>query len=335
MRVVENLVSFVPPAGGSVVTIGNFDGMHRGHTRIIELLRSVADRLSAIPVAITFEPHPLAVLAPERAPAVLTTIEEKLALLGRCGVERCVVMRSEPALLSQAAEDFLASLVAHCRPRAIVEGPDFNFGKGRTGSIETLRAHADRWGYEVHEVPEIHCAELPTHPRISSSSIRQALLDGRVEEANAMLGRPYRVVGTIVTGRGRGTGLGFPTANLNGSVHLLPQQAVYAAVAQFDDGELHLAAVNVGPQPTFDQAEPHVEAHLLDYAGDLRGHRLGLHFLARLREQQKFAGTAQLAEQIQCDIEAAREWTSTVVTLHDYGVISLGPPAKQDPQQAQ
>lgn len=323
MHVVENLADFVPSAEGSVVTIGNFDGMHRGHTRIIDLLKSIADRLSAEPVAITFEPHPLAVLAPERAPAVLTMVEEKLALLERRGVKRCIVMRSEPGLLSQAPEDFLASLVAHCRPRAIVEGPDFNFGRGRAGSIETLRGHADHWGYEVHEVPEFHCAELPTHPRVSSSSIRQALLDGRVDEANAMLGRPYRVVGTTVTGYGRGTGLGFPTANLSNIAHLLPQQAVYAAVAQFDDGELHLAAVNVGPQPTFDQAEPHVEAHLLDYVGDLRDHRLGLHFLMRLREQQRFDSAAHLAEQIDRDVMLAREWAAAVSDLREDGVIAV------------
>lgn len=323
MQVVENLADYVPPTGGTTITIGNFDGVHRAHARIIELAQSVAGRLSATPVAMTFEPHPLAVLAPERAPALLTTTAEKLALLERSGVEQCIVMRSEPTLLGQEAEDFLASLVAHCRPRAFVEGPDFNFGRGRTGSLDTLREHAAQWDYEVHEVAEVRCADLPTHPRVSSSSIRQALLDGRVEEANAMLGRPYRVVGTTGRGRGRGAGLGFPTANLNRIVHLLPQHAVYAAVAQFDDGELHLAVVNIGPQPTFEQLEPHVEAHVVDYAGDLRGRRVGLHFLTRLREQQKFGSASQLMGQIQHDVAAARRWAGAVADLRARGVIAL------------
>lgn len=306
MEICTRLEQFDPPTRGVVVSIGNFDGVHRGHGEIIGTARGVAERLGVPCVVMTFHPHPLAVLAPERAPALLTTLGEKLRLLEHNGVDSAIVLRTDSGLLTQAADDFLARLVAHVRPRAIVEGPDFSFGRGRYGTIDTLRAHADRWGYEVHIVGAVHCEELSTHPTISSSSIRQALRDGRVDEANTMLGRAYRVVGVTGEGHHRGVGLGFPTANLDDIPHLLPQEAVYAAIAQLEDGGLHPAAVNVGAQPTFDQAQPRVEAFLLDFSGELRGCRLGLHFLKRLREQVRFEGPQRLVEQIARDVAATQ-----------------------------
>lgn len=323
MEVFSSLEKYSAPPTSVVLTIGNFDGVHRGHTGLIEAAQKVAERWSAALTVITLHPHPLAVLAPERAPALLTTLEEKLALLERAGVAQCIVLRSEPALLAQRPDDFLASLVAHCRPRALVEGPDFNFGRGREGSVETLKKSAQRWGYQVHVVGAVHCRELPTAPIIRSSSIRQALLDGRVEEANAMLGRAYRVVGTTGGGTGRGAALGFPTANLDRIVHLLPQEAVYAAVAQLEGGGLHLAAVNIGPQPTFSEDRPRVEAHLLDFTEELRGRRLGLHLLARLREQTRFSRLDELATQLRCDVAATRRFSGGMERLRRAGLITL------------
>ncbi len=306
MEVCNRLDSFIPPPGGTSLAIGNFDGVHRGHARLMAQARDISARLHADPVAVTFDPHPLAVLSPERAPARLTTLAEKLALLEPLSLARCIVLHSEPELLGQRAEDFLARLVTHTRPRAFVEGTDFNFGRGRTGNIATLQQHAQRWGYEVHVVPPVHCTELPTNPVISSSSIRQALRDGRASEANAMLGRPYRVTGLVEHGESRGAKLGFPTINLGALVHLLPQYAVYAALAQLADGALHPAAVNIGPQPTFGDGTARVEAHLLDFSGNLRGQRVGLHFLSRLRDQIKFPTVAALTEQLRHDVAATR-----------------------------
>lgn len=315
MQIFNGYQRFEPPPQGTVLSIGNFDGVHRGHVEIVGQARQVAERLGAALTVMTFHPHPLAILAPERAPAVLTTVREKLALLERAGIDSCIVQRSGPELLGCEALDFLASLVTHCRPRAFVEGNDFHFGRARGGNVDTLREYAARWGYEVHVVPTVHCAELSTHPTVSSSSIRQALRDGRVTEAGAMLGRPYRIVGRIGSGAGRGAGLGFPTANLDDIVHLVPQEAVYAAAAQLRSGELHLAAVNVGPQPTFDQPGSRVEAHLLDHAGDLRQQTLGLHFLARLREQERFSGADALIAQLERDVAATREYAWRVEEL--------------------
>lgn len=323
MEVFHGLASFPASGTGTVLTIGNFDGVHRGHAALVATAQRVAARLAAPVVAVTFDPHPLAVLAPERAPAPLTTLPEKLALLERLGVGYGLVLRSEPALLAQQAADFLASLVAHGRPRALIEGPDFSFGRGRGGNVDTLRDHADRWGYEVHEVPAVRCPELVTHPTISSTSIRQALVDGRVDEAAAMLGRPYRLTGTTGYGAGRGAALGFPTANVDHVVHRLPQEAVYAAVAQLEDGGLHLAAVNVGSQPTFAQAQCRVEAHLLDFHGDLRGRRLGLHLLVRLREQRRFSGPDELVRQLRRDVEMTRRLADRLADLRRSGPLAL------------
>jgi riboflavin kinase/FMN adenylyltransferase len=323
MELSVGLRKLAPPPGRTVLTIGNFDGVHRGHVRLIETAHVLAERYALPVTALTFHPHPLAILAPERAPTPLATLAEKLTLLECLGVAGCVVLRSEPALLAEQATDFLASLVAHCRPRVFVEGPDFRFGRGRAGSIATLQEHASHWDYEVHVVPTVHCPELPTHPAISSTSIRQALRDGRIAEANTMLGRPYRVVGTVGGAVGRGAGLGFPTANLHAIVHLLPQEAVYAAVAQLEGGVLHLAAVNIGPQPTFAQSQSRVEAHLLDFSGDLHSQRVGLYFLARLREQQKFAGPAELVEQLRRDVAATRALAPQVEQLRAGGLLPL------------
>ena len=306
MKVYDGIDSFQPPRDGIVLTVGNFDGVHRGHRQLIETARQRAAELGVPAVALTFEPHPRAVLAPHRAPPCLTTLSEKLALLGSLGLDATVVARSTPALLGKAAEQFLSELVASCRPRVIVEGPTFNFGRDRAGSVETLRKWAGQLGFAVIVIDELYSDELAARPAISSSAVRRALQEGRVGDANAMLGRPYRISGVVGGGEQRGTRLGFPTANLAEIPHLLPGAGVYAAVAQLADGALYLAAANIGPQPTFQQSESRVEAHLLDYSGRLRGQRLGLHMLARLRGQMRFAGAEQLAAQIRRDVEQAR-----------------------------
>lgn len=306
MQIAFGFDEFRAPPGGAALSIGNFDGVHRGHMRIFEILCDAARRGDLTTLAVTLDPHPLAVLSPERAPAMLTTLDEKLRLIERCGLDACLVLPSEPALLGLAADEFLARLVERCRPRLFVEGPDFNFGRARGGSIETLQAGARRYGYSVQALPTFHCDELASRPRISSSSIRQALVDGRLDDANTMLGRPYRIVGTVVGGEQRGRTIGFPTANLDGIPHLLPQHAVYAAVAQLDDDALHLAAVNIGPQPTFGGQASRVEAHLLDHSGDLSGRRMALHLLERLRPQMRFDGADALVAQLHRDVDAVR-----------------------------
>ncbi|MBU0640498.1 MAG: riboflavin biosynthesis protein RibF [Planctomycetes bacterium] len=306
MKVFHGFEEFVPPAAGVVLTIGNFDGLHRGHRRIIDSARTLAGQADRPLVALTFEPHPLAVVAPDRAPARLTTEAEKLALLASCGVDAAIVLRAVPRLLARTPAEFLTSLADRCRPRAIVEGATFNFGRARAGSVDTLRAHGQLLGFSVHVVETVRCDELPGAPAVNSSAIRAALTAGRIDVANALLGRPYRISGTVATGAGRGATLGYPTANLDEIPHLIPQHGVYAAAAQTDSGDWFLAAVNIGPQPTFDAHDARVEAFLLDYSGDLRSQRIALHFFARLRAQRRFSGPRELSEQISQDVANTR-----------------------------
>lgn len=307
METFHGIERFSPPGAGITLTVGNFDGVHRGHQHIIETARQVAGQLGTPVVVLTFEPHPLAIVAPRQAPARLTTAEEKLHLLRACDVDTCIVVSSEPALLEQTAETFLLNVSSRCRPRAIVEGADFNFGRGRGGSVQTLRLFADRLGFNLHVVQTVHCEEIADAPAVRSSAIRAALGKGSVDIASAMLGRPHRITGTVSPGAGRGADLGFPTANLDGIRQMLPGEAVYSAVAQFADGSFRLAAVNVGPQPTFGEHASCVEAHVLDWSTALRGQRLGLHLLARLRLQRCFANADELVAQLRRDVAATRE----------------------------
>jgi riboflavin kinase/FMN adenylyltransferase len=306
MRIHEGLEHYQPPPGGTVLTIGNFDGVHLGHRRLIDAARGRARERGAPVVVVTFEPHPVAVLRPPGAFACLTTGAEKLALLEACGVDATIVVRSRRELFDQSAEGFLRELVAWCRPCAIVEGPTFSFGRGRAGSVDTLRDWSRRLEFELTVVDELRSGERADGPAINSSAIRGAVRQGRIDRANRMLGRPYRIAGAVTAGRRRGAALGFPTANLDGIPHLLPAEAVYAGVAQLAGGALHLAAINVGPQPTFAQERPCVEAHLLDYCGQLRGQRVGLHLLARLRGQVCFSDAVQLAAQLRRDVVQVR-----------------------------
>jgi riboflavin kinase/FMN adenylyltransferase len=311
----DGLESFPTPPGGVALTIGNFDGVHLGHRRLIETARSEASDLGIPVAAITFEPHPLAILSPDRAPPRLTTLDERLALLGAAGVDAAIVVRTNRDLLAIAADEFLELVVSRCRPRVIVEGPTFNFGRGRAGSVVTLQEHAPRLGYRAVVVEELYGRELGGNPPINSSNIREALREGRVEDAAAMLGRPYRIVGVVGAGAGRGGPMGFPTANLDRIPHMLPRHAVYAAVAQLASGAFHVAAANIGPQPTFDQMTARVEAHLLGFSGDLRNQPLGLHLLAHVRDQQKFLGVAELLTQIRADCDTVQRYAVAVDRL--------------------
>jgi riboflavin kinase/FMN adenylyltransferase len=323
MNRVDGLTAYAPPPGGIVLTIGNFDGMHLGHRRLIDTALAEARKLGAPVVAMTFEPHPSAILAPQRAPARLTTLHERLELLAAAGVETTIVLHTDRDLLSIAADDFLNLLARTCRPRVMVEGPTFNFGRGRAGSIVTLQEHAARLGYKPIIVDELYGRELGGNPPINSSAIRDAISDGRVADAAAMLGRPYRIVGVVGAGDGRGAGLGFPTANIEAIPHLLPAHAVYAAAAQLDDGTIRPAAVNIGPQPTFDQMTARVEAFVLEFDGPLRCRPLGLHLLSRLRGQEKFAGIDALVAQLNADVRRVREHADAIEKLRAFRQIGL------------
>lgn len=315
MDTFSGLNEFRAPSSGVVLTIGNFDGVHLGHRALLDRARSPADACHAPIVVLTFDPHPLRVLRPDCAPPQLSTLTERLALLEHFGADHVIVQPSSRAFLEKSPEQFIGELVECVRPRAIIEGRTFSFGRDRAGSVETLREHAVRYAYAVDVVDELHCDRVAENPPINSSAIRAALCEGRVEDATAMLGRPHRITGVVSRGDGRGAGLGFPTANLDAIAQLVPAHGVYAAHAQLGAGALRPAAVNIGLQPTFEQTRPRVEAHLLDFDGALRGRRIGLYLVARLRDQIAFSSVEALSVQLSRDVIATRSTCGAASTV--------------------
>jgi riboflavin kinase/FMN adenylyltransferase len=291
-------------ARGAMVTVGNFDGVHRGHERLIGRLRAKADLAGVPAMAITFDPHPVALLRPEAAPVPLVWLDREIALLRAAGASLVGVFRTGPWLLKLPARDFFDQII--CRqlaPRGIVEGPNFAFGHDRGGNVASLA----RWCQEAAIDFEVVDGAAVDGRLISSSLIRGCLSEGRVEEAAQYLGRPHRIRGTVATGAKRGATLGFPTINLTDIDALVPAPAVYAGLAWIEGkGPPWPAACNLGPNPTFGEQAIKVEAHLIGFDGDLYGREVELDFLERLRLIRAFSGREELLRQIAADVEQTR-----------------------------
>jgi riboflavin kinase / FMN adenylyltransferase len=294
------------PLGAAVLTIGFFDGVHRGHRRLIERVAELARAQSAHAVVVTFWPHPVSIVRPEVSVSLLSTLEEKLDLLARLDLlDATVVMPFTPELAATDPEGFLARLDAFCRPLALVEGPDFAVGHNRAGDLAFLRAAGTRRGFtlETFEVRE-------DSERVSSSRIRALVREGRIADVTRLLGRSYTLTGEVVEGDRRGRTLGFPTANLRLDARkILPANGVYAVRVRLP-GERradHAGVCNIGVRPTFG-GEPrlHVEVYLLDVAIDLYGLTLAVEVVARLRDERRFTGIDALKAQIAADVEQAR-----------------------------
>jgi riboflavin kinase/FMN adenylyltransferase len=292
------------PSAGTSATVGVFDGVHRGHQLLLDRAGEHARRLGLPSLAVTFANHPLSLLAPPYAPPLLTTAEEKAALLAEHGMDFCLMLDFDAALAAMSPEAFLGEILAGaCHARHVTCGRDFRFGAGGRGSVETLRQAGPALGFEVEA-----CADLTDgHGPIRSSRVRALLLDGEMEQARRLLGRSYALGGTVVAGDRRGRDLGFPTANLEPSAgRLVPGDGVYAAHAEVEgqrDQRLD-AMVNIGARPTFDGSRRIVEAHLIDFTGDLYGRTLTLHFLKRIRDERRFESAEALIAQLRADREA-------------------------------
>jgi riboflavin kinase/FMN adenylyltransferase len=294
----------VPQAScrGGAVAIGNFDGVHRGHAALLAALRTQASAVGGPAVAFTFDPHPADLLRPGQSPPPLTTTPERARLLHELGADQVVVIRTANDLLALTAEEFFAQVVCErLAARALVEGPNFGFGRGREGNVETLARLCAAKDIKLTVVPPVQASG----GEVSSSRIRAALLRGDVGGAAAMLGRPYRLEGVVATGRRRGQTIGFPTANLDAIPTVVPGDGVYAVRAHLDAAAWP-AAANVGPNPTFGEAARKVEVHLIGFHGDLYGRPLAVDFVQRLRDTRPFRGAAELTEQLKKDVEAAR-----------------------------
>jgi riboflavin kinase/FMN adenylyltransferase len=285
------------------VTLGNFDGVHRGHQVLVAAVVEEARALQGTPVVLTFEPHPARIVNPERAPRALMTVEQKAEVLASLGVERVVALPFTLELSRKSPEEFAALVLRDTVGAALVAvGPDFRFGRGRTGGLETLTRLGPQLGFRVRTAPPVLHDGAP----VSSTRVRECLKAGSIEDASALLGRRFFVDGLVVRGQGRGRSLGVPTANLEPVNEQLPARGVYACWCRTPQRSAVRGVVNIGIRPTFGEGASTVEAHLLDFEGDLYGSTLRVEFAARLREERKFPDAAALFRQIGDDIAAAR-----------------------------
>lgn len=286
-----------------VLALGNFDGLHRGHQKIIERVRrSAADRNGAS-LVLTFDPHPPRVVRPDKAPPLLMTMSQKLAALERAGLSGAAVVRFTEAVSRWSPENFVRQvLVDWLRVAEVWVGADFLFGHERAGNFSMLRTLGQQYGFRVEKIDPVRYKEFV----VSSTRIRRLVAEGRVDEAGALLGHHYAIEGDVVHGAQRGRQLGFPTANLSTHNELVPPTGVYATAAEIG-GTRWPAVTNIGVRPTFEIAGAvTVETHVLGLDADVYGARLSLSFIQRLRDERRFPDVDALREQIEADVRRAR-----------------------------
>jgi riboflavin kinase/FMN adenylyltransferase len=298
--------SGLPPyVKDTVITVGTFDGVHRGHRDVIERLVSRSRALKIPSVLVTFDPHPLEIVNPAAAPLLLTTHDEKLEVLAETGIDYMAVVPFTARLAEYSAEDFVELVLRRCfRMRELLIGYDHGFGRQRAGNVAVLQTLGERDGFQVQVVEPVATTDGRS---VSSTSIRRAIAGGDLERAAESLGRPYSVSGQVVRGDQRGRTIGFPTLNLGAPPNrkLLPPEGVYAVRVQTPAGPVG-GMMNLGPRPTFGDSRTSLEAHLFDTSGDFYGANVRLDFVARLRETRKFASGEQLSAQLQHDERDAR-----------------------------
>lgn len=290
-------------ARGGCIAIGNFDGVHLGHAHMLNELSAMARRRSTASVAVTFDPHPIAVLRPEFTPPILTTISERISLLKSSGATEVVVLPVTAGLLQMSAEQFFNEVVLRqFEASGIVEGPNFHFGRDRRGDVALLTQMCDRAQVECGVISSIDF----NGQMISSSRIRELLCNRSLQQAVRLLGHPYRLTGTVRQGAQRGRQIGFPTANLFGIQTLLPAHGVYAARTTLN-GQDYPVAVSIGPNPTFGEHREKIECHIDRFAGDLYDTELHIDLLSEVRPLQSFASVDELVRQIRNDVEYCRQ----------------------------
>lgn len=300
---IRSLDAIPPRLRQGAVTIGNFDGVHLGHARIIERLIATARDVGGPAVVFTFDPHPVRILRPKEAPAPLTWTTRKAELLLALGVDSIVACPTDEALLNLSDRQFFEQIIRErLEARALVEGPNFFFGRDRTGTVEVLRELASQSNVGLEVVEPV----FVEGQMVSSSRVRKLLAAGHVDQARSMLTEPYRVRGLITHGAGRGARLGFPTANVDAIDTLLPGVGVYAGRA-WVRGDRWPAAINIGPNPTFGEHAVKLEVHLIGANEHLYGEVLEVDFVQRLREIHAFSGMEALRAQLTRDVQTADE----------------------------
>lgn len=309
MKVLHDFRDRLDPSDRSVITIGTFDGVHVGHQHVLGQVRDEAGRRGLRSAVVTFDQHPALVLRPENAPALLTTLDQKLELIEATGIDAVYVVRFDAERARTEPDDFVQQVfVDALHAVAVVVGEDFHFGRDRHGDIGKLRDTGERFGFEVRGLELIrHAPDDREH--VSSTAIRRSLAGGDVARAALMLGRPYEVRGVVSRGDERGRTIGFPTANIPVSkIMAWPADGVYAGWYVRPDGSQHACAINIGRRPTFYEhaQQSLLEAHLLDFDGDLYGESARVQFVEFLRSEQRFSGIDALVEQLKRDIDETR-----------------------------
>ncbi|QDU74784.1 Riboflavin kinase [Bremerella volcania] len=310
MQLYRDLDSLSTEIRSGALTIGNFDGVHLGHAKIAQQVRKRADEVAGPAVVFTFDPHPVRLLRPELAPPPLTWTRRKVELLGQLGIDAVIAYPTTPELLQLTPDEFFQQIIVQkMAAKAMVEGPNFNFGKDRAGDVKTLEALCLKNGILLDIVEPL------TRPGeteyVSSSRIRKLIAQGNVQLACEMLTQPYRIRGMVTHGAGRGANLGFATANLEAVDTLVPEMGVYAGMSYRGD-DAYAAAINIGPNPTFGEKARKIEVHLIDFQGSLYGEPLEVSFLSRLRDVTTFPDVDALKNQLNQDIQ------TTIQTFQNY-----------------
>jgi riboflavin kinase / FMN adenylyltransferase len=317
VEIVRDTSSCPEVGDGAAVTIGAYDGLHLGHRAVIAEVRREAQSRDLASAVVTFDRHPAAVVRPETAPKLLCDLDQKLELLESTGIDLAVVVRFDEVRAAETAEEFVQEVLVDClRARTVIVGADFHFGKGRGGNVALLNQLGPQLGFDVHGMALVDAEGRPTPDdrRVSSTAIRRALVTGDVEGAAGMLGRPHEVRGVVMPGDQRGRELGFPTANVAvpGAI-LLPADGIYAGWFRREDGTEWPTAISLCRRPTFYETADAslLEAHVLDFSGDLYDERVGVRFVARLRGEERFDSVDDLIVQMRRDCDEARRLLGT------------------------
>jgi len=304
MIVARSIEEIQGTIAGSCVTIGNFDGVHKGHQKLIQLACSRAKAQDLVSVVVTFDPHPLRVLRSDKTPPFITLTEQKLELISQHGPQVCLLLHFDMDMARLAPEDFVRKyLLEGVGMHEMIIGYDYHLGKGRAGNFETLSELGAKHGFTVDRLDPVSIDDAI----VSSTRIRDLVQAGNVWSVRPLLGRFYQVRGEIVHGMNRGGRLlGFPTANLKLVDELFPKPGVYAIWVELD-GEVHMGVANIGKNPTFGNDALSVEAHILDFEGDIYGRDIRVHFVQRIRDERKFNGIDELKDRIGKDVELGRQ----------------------------
>ncbi|MCL6582787.1 MAG: bifunctional riboflavin kinase/FAD synthetase [bacterium] len=303
MKIIRGLQCLGPDVRNVVLTMGNFDGLHLGHQKILQIVVDRAREIGVLGMVFTFEPHPLKILAPDRCPPLLTTFQEKMKLLQKLNLDIVLFARFTEEFASQHPEEFIQRILwDKLRVKEVYVGYNHTFGRGGKGTVAMLEEFSRQYPFRVQVVEEV----VIQGENVSSTAIRNYLRQGNLEKANLLLGRPYTLTGKVIPGCGRGRKIGFPTANIAPGIKLIPKSGVYLARVHIR-GKTYNGLANIGPKPTFQDSSPGVEVYIFDLQADLYHQYLEIELIKRLRDEISFPSVGCLVHQIEQDVKEARQ----------------------------